>query len=418
MVRFLFTLLIVYSSLFSIASGDGLSGAGGSGAEAETVELTIFFSVNGSDILKGSESYERLEAFAGTLIRKRKGRAIVFSVVGSASTFGDDRNNENLSARRANSPIPLLEALLAGVPHEFRRVYGNGSRQCPKDAARTAQYRCQNVRIAAVFQGGGEAAAKNAPQPTPVTLGDTVTNAIGMRFVLVQPGSFTMGSTENETGRFRNEMAHRVTLSRGYYLQATEVTQGQWKAVMDRNPSFFQNCGDNCPVENVSWYDVSRFIEKLNEQDADYRYRLPTEAEWEYGCRAGSDTAFSSGGLEPSNLSGNLVPARETGPLPLDSVGWYYGNSRGQTWPVSLKNPNAWGLFDMHGNVWEWCRDGKAPYPISPAVDPEGPDGPRNKIRRGGSWSEYPRFCRSAYRSELDAGRRDPHVGFRLVLVP
>jgi formylglycine-generating enzyme required for sulfatase activity len=139
-----------------------------------------------------------------------------------------------------------------------------------------------------------------------------------MTFIFVSPGTFTMGSPEDEQGRYDNEIQHQVTLEKGFYLQATEVTQGQWTAVMGNNPSFCTNCGDDCPVEQVSWNDVQQFIWRLNQIGEAYKYRLPTEAEWEYACRAGSTAAFASGEItalecdQDSNLA---------------AVAWFCGNS-------------------------------------------------------------------------------------------
>ncbi len=166
-----------------------------------------------------------------------------------------------------------------------------------------------------------------------------------MDFVLIKAGTFMMGSPEDEEGRYYKEIQHQVILTQDYYMQTTELTQGQWEAVMGSNPSNFYNCGSNCPVEKVSWNDIQAFIEKLN-QRGEGIYRLPTEAEWEYAARAGSTTAFANGGITERGCSYDAN---------LDAMGWYYGNADG-THPVAQKLPNAWGLYDMHGNVWEWCQ--------------------------------------------------------------
>jgi formylglycine-generating enzyme required for sulfatase activity len=192
---------------------------------------------------------------------------------------------------------------------------------------------------------------------------ETWTNDFGMTFVLIQPGTFVMGSPEGETGRDSDEVQHNVTLTQKYYLQTTEVTQGQWKAVMGSNPSYFSSCGDDCPVEQVSWEDAQAFIEKLNLHENANRYSLPTEAQWEYAARAGSTTALANGNLVETNCSLDTN---------LNAMGWYCGNGDDKTHPVAQKQPNSWGLYDMHGNVWEWCQDWYGSYPDISVTDPGG----------------------------------------------
>lgn len=223
--------------------------------------------------------------------------------------------------------------------------------------------------------------------------GPAFTNTLGMTFVRVPPGSFVMGSPETEPGRDSDETQHRVTLTRAFYLQTTEVTQGQWRAVMGNSPSRFSVCGDGCPVERVSWKDCQEFALRLNGKEGTTRYRLPTEAEWEYACRSGT-----------------------TGPYydELDRSGWHEGNSGGGTKPVALKAPSAWGLYDMHGNVWEWCLDWYGNYPAGSVTDPEGPSTGSSHVCRGSSWSDRPRFCRSANRGRNGPSHRGDGLGFRL----
>jgi hypothetical protein len=217
-----------------------------------------------------------------------------------------------------------------------------------------------------------------------------------------------MGSPSYELGRvyiFENQ--HEISIEKQFYLQKTEVTQRQWEEVMGNNPSFFSNCGDNCPVENVSWSDVKRFIWELNRSSATNRYRLPTEAEWEYACRAGSTSAFSNGGLEESGCHKNSS---------LDDIAWYSCNSGNMPHPVGRKMPNKMGLYDMHGNVSEWCQDDfKVDYSKSFRPDPIEIDLSSEKAVRGGSWSDNPLSCRSASRLNLKSSRKDRRVGFRLI---
>jgi formylglycine-generating enzyme required for sulfatase activity len=216
-----------------------------------------------------------------------------------------------------------------------------------------------------------------------------------------------MGSPENEPGRSGNEQQHRVTLTKGFFMQTTEVTQGQWRAVMGSNPSFFKNCGDNCPVDNVSWNDVQDFIKRLNAKDDRANYRLPTEAEWEYAARSGSSTPFAFGNCLSASQS------NYDGRRPLN--GCNKEQYRKKPVKVASFSPNAWGLYDMHGNVWEWCADWYGEYPQSAVVDPLGPEKANRRVLRGGSWDNGGRYVRSAYRYGYKPTRRFRHYGFRVV---
>jgi formylglycine-generating enzyme required for sulfatase activity len=236
-----------------------------------------------------------------------------------------------------------------------------------------------------------------------------ITNSIGMKLVLIPKGTFMMGSPKSDEGRQWDETQHEVTISKDYYLGVYEVTQAQYEKVMGKNPSYFQgakvgNENADLPVENVSWDDTVEFCKKLSdlpeEKKAGRVYRLPTEAEWEYACRAGGVTAFSFG--ESSESLGDYA--------------WFDENSRRQTHPVGQKKPNAWGLYDLHGNVWEWCSDRYGEYPQGAVSDPTGPKGGSGRVYRGGSWHYVAAFCRSAIRGRLAPSYRDYNFGFRVAL--
>ena len=180
-----------------------------------------------------------------------------------------------------------------------------------------------------------------------------------------------------------NELpVHTVNLTQSFYVQKTEVTQGQWREVMGTNPSNFGTCGDTCPVEMVSWDDIQTFLATLNAQDPGKNYRLPTEAEWEYACRAGTTGDYGGTGVA-------------------DEMGWYSENAGSMTHPVAGKQPNAWGLFDMHGNVWEWVQDWYLDtyYSVSPTDDPTGPTIGTDRVLRGGGWSGWVYSTHSAQRA-------------------
>jgi formylglycine-generating enzyme required for sulfatase activity len=238
-----------------------------------------------------------------------------------------------------------------------------------------------------------KASSENMPEPF-----STVTNTIGMTFVLLPPGSFLMGSPPGEGESSNDEVLHRVTLTKAYYIQTTPVTQGQWRAVMGDNPSLFDGCGDDCPVEQVIWKDAQEFINALNRKEGTSKYRLPTEAEWEYACRAGSSKAYCFGS-DPDQLC---------------EYAWYSENSDFTTHPVAQKKPNRWGLYDMHGNVLEWCSDWFESYPVEAVTDPTGPLSGAYRVLRGGSFFPSASRCRSAIRYRRDPGFRLSNIGFRL----
>jgi formylglycine-generating enzyme required for sulfatase activity len=246
------------------------------------------------------------------------------------------------------------------------------------------------------------------------------TNTFGMTFVLIEPGTFVMGSPKNEERRGGDEEQHQVMLTKPYYLQTTQVTQGQWKKLMGNNPSYYKGCSDDCPVESVSWHDIQAFINKLNEKEETNKYRLPTEAEWEYACRAGSMTAYHFGDYE-DNFEDYARQAESMAAYyfgyyedDLEDYAWYGDNSNNKTHPVSLKKPNAWGLYDMHGNVWEWCEDHYGSYPANSVTDPIGPSSGKYRVLRGGSCGNYAWFLRSASRRWDTPDRRYNSFGFRV----
>jgi formylglycine-generating enzyme required for sulfatase activity len=250
--------------------------------------------------------------------------------------------------------------------------------------------------------------------PSPTRAAEqTYRNSLGMTFAFVPAGTFLMGSPPGEDHHEKSEVLHEVTISKPFFMQTTEVTLQQWRAVMGKRFLFGRRKGkDDSPVVKVSWHDCIRFIKKLNAKN-EGAYRLPTEAEWEYACKARSSGAYGWGGSIDCSLA-------------------MYGNNRGKSRqcvdyvksrgleadgpaPVASYEPNAWGLYDLHGNVWEWCQDWHSDLTSEPAMDPRGPDSGANKVRRGGSWFGPGHRCRCANRAYGHPASRFATTGFRLV---
>ncbi|WP_099468967.1 formylglycine-generating enzyme family protein [Konateibacter massiliensis] len=220
---------------------------------------------------------------------------------------------------------------------------------------------------------------------------------VSMEFVLIEAGSFFMGSYEGE-GDEDEQSRHKVTITEAFYIGKYEVTQKQWNLVMGDNPSHFE--GTDNPVDTVSWTDSVAFTEKLSEL-AQRNITLPTEAQWEYACRSGSDTKWFFGASEES----------------AGEYGWIDSNAQGTTHPVGLKKPNPWGVYDMYGNVQEWCLDWYADsYSGTASKDPQGAKDGASRIIRGGGWGDFPDNARSAYRNASGEEIENDGIGFRCVM--
>jgi len=272
-----------------------------------------------------------------------------------------------------------------------------------------AGFRVLGLVLGLVAALAAEAMAQEPPQ--------RLTNQLGMEFVLIPAGSFTMGSPQGEPGRQKNETQHQVTLTRPFYMQTTEVTVGQWREVMGSKVWGQRAKRDDMPVTKVSYGDVQEFIKKLNSKK-DGVYQLPTEAQWEYACRAGTTSAFAYG---PALSCAQAMFANNTDPFKADECVKYYekqGLASDRCAPVKSFAPNAWGLYDMHGNVWEWVRDWYHYYPPGDATDPKGPETGNYRGRRGGSFFGGAKVVRSANRNFATPAFRERTLGFRLVLEP
>lgn len=224
-------------------------------------------------------------------------------------------------------------------------------------------------------------------------------------FRWIEPGIFAMGSPENEPGRWEGETQHSVTLKQGYWLADSTVTQALWQAVMnENNPSNFK--GENRPVDSVSWDDAQAFIDKMNGMKPELCLCLPTEAQWEYACRAETETPFSFG----PQIDSDLVNFDGTNPYNKGKHSQY----RQEKVEVKSLSANAWGLHEMHGNVFEWCQDWYGDYSSQAVTDPQGPESGDLRVLRGGSWFSGGRYCRSAYRRDYSPGFANLNIGFRL----
>ena len=320
---------------------------------------------------------------------------IVFAV--GKSIFGDEATSAQ--TRNAEERIALAEQenqkLIAQVKAREEAD--------AKEAERQRAARAEQERLAKIAQEKAQAeteanAAMVARTQVGIKAGEEkdfeIAAGMKMTFCWILPGEFLMGSPVGEAGRDDDEHQHRVTISKGFWLAKTEVTQSQWQAVMRNNPSSLK--GDDLPVESVSWNDIAStggFLEKANRfAGGEGRFSLPTEAQWEYACRAGTTGVYA----------GNL-----------DQMAWFAENSGMKTHPVSQKQANAWGLQDMHGNVWEWCADWHGPYPDT-VTNPQGAPSGSYRVRRGGSWGGHAYHCRVADRGRSYPAGSDGSVGFRI----
>jgi formylglycine-generating enzyme required for sulfatase activity len=285
------------------------------------------------------------------------------------------------------------------VSEDVPRIIGGGARQTPE----------QKLNLT------GRSPILIDPEKAEVVKEEAkITSSIGMVLVHIPAGTFTMGSPRSESGRYDDEQQHEVKITRAFYMGACTVTQAEYEKVTGESPSHFSPSGggkakvrgedtSNFPVESVSWEDAKRFCDKLSalpREKAERRtYRLPTEAEWEYACRAGTTSRYHFG----SSLSSS-----------------HANISLGLTCRVGRYKPNAWGLYDMHGNVWQWCADWYDAdyYRKSPKEDPAGPDRGEARVLRGGSWDDYARDLRAAVRGRNAPDYRKDIIGFRVVCVP
>ncbi|MBQ6617721.1 MAG: ankyrin repeat domain-containing protein [Thermoguttaceae bacterium] len=322
-------------------------------------------------------------------------------------------NNEDVSLD-PTGPLSGTDHIIRGgdFRHEARRCRSGARYTNIFNCFFINGFRCIAFELDEKVSGSSEKGA--APQATnlPVIMAGSKAGErkimkvkdVEFAFRWCPAGVFTMGSPKSEDGRKDNENLRHVTLSNGFWMMETEVTQKQWKAVMGTNPSHFK--GDDLPVEQVSWNDCQEFCQKCAELGMPVQ--LPTEAQWEYACRAGGTTAYFWGNSlngDMANCDGNYPYGTKT-----------RGNNLEKTTPVASYKPNSWGLYDMHGNVWEWCQDWYGEYPSGDVTDPTGASYGSSRVNRGGGWGESASACRSAQRNALSPNRQYDSLGFRCMM--
>jgi formylglycine-generating enzyme required for sulfatase activity len=358
---------------------------------------------------------------ADAMPRAPKGTAALFSCRSGERAFETDKlgkghgvffhyvlkglRGEATNKRREVTWGTLAEYVVEKVSDEVPVLIGAGAKQTPEEIRKLEG----KPPVLVVL-------SKTSPGKD---WGQTIENSIGMRLVRIKSGRFTMGSPKAENGPDDERPQHEVTITKAFYLGVYLVTQTEYEQVTGSNPSWFSSGGrgkdkvsgrstSKFPVEQVSWEDAVKFCNNLSELEkekvAGREYRLPTEAEWEYACRAGTKTRYHSGDDEDD----------------LKDAGWYDDNSDQRTHEVGEKKANAWGLYDMHGNVWQWCADwyGKHYYKGGNKTNPQGPESAISRVLRGGSWNLDARNCRAALRNYERPDLRFYYIGFRVVCVP
>ncbi len=293
------------------------------------------------------------------------------------------------------------DASTASVPGEGGQGPANGSKD-PGEIAGSPD-KPLNARPLNEISIASDTSYQSAPVPTGVSAGEVCElTSLKIKFCWCPAGTFQMGSNANDPTHLLNESPFEATLTRGFWMQQTEITQRQYEALMGTNPSYFK--GESLPAESVNWTEANEFCNRLSnlptEKVAGNLYRLPTEAEWEYACRAGSTSSFCFGDDDTQ----------------LEKYAWFHKNSAQTTHPTASKLPNAWGLHDMHGNVMEWCSDFFGDYPTGSVKDPTGLNSGLLRSIRGGGWFFVPLYSRSSHRDAYAPSVRYVGLGFRMVI--
>ncbi len=363
--------------------------------------------LTGEGFIIGTQMYMSPEQLSGKKLDPRSDQytlaLLLYLMISGRLPFEGGTPRDLILARLGQTPIPLRSTKPdANITPLLDAVILRALSFAPEDRFASVQDFVNQARDAIRVSTDSSmvrqsvAPSVSVPVAQSETVGESkavesIKTAAGIEMVSIPAGEFQMGGDKYAF----EKPVHRVVISEPFYMGKYEVTQAQWESVMGNNPSYFK--GQDLPVEQVSWNDCQEFIRKLNAQGDGYIYRLPTEAEWEYACRAGTT----------GDYAGNL-----------DAMGWYKDNSGSKTHPVGQKQANSWGLYDMHGNVWEWCQDWEGAYPSKSVTDPTGPSSGSARVLRGGSWYDTAAACRSAYRFNYWPGDRYYSLGFRLVRIP
>lgn len=387
----------VSSSTTGSASISG-SGYAGSFLANGYFSGTTTTTISTPDLLARIQSQARMRERDENALNK--GSYYISNAMKANTVFAKDSVSGLIYFKRKKAPVAVFTIRIGDILFDF---------PSPRPTASGVAARSSSVQPIPIPEAGfliGAQSAKIPPGPPPRATPQTETrpdgsappdarsSSMGIELVWIHPGRFLMGSTEGEG---YERPVRQIALTAGFWMGKFEVTQAQWSSVMGYNPSGFSKCGDNCPVENISWDEAQQFVARLNAKNDGFIYSLPTEAEWEYAARGGTVGEYAGD---------------------LDRMAWYDRSSKGRTQPVGHKEPNAFGLYDMHGNVWEWCADWYGEYNRTALTDPRGPAKGKWRILRGGSWKEKPKYLRSAFRGLLTPGSKGKHVGLRVVARP
>ncbi|MCP3926351.1 MAG: SUMF1/EgtB/PvdO family nonheme iron enzyme [Desulfobacterales bacterium] len=355
------------------------------------IEITVFFETGHSKLGENSFQYKRLITFLDSISIIRNDRQTFFSITGNASFTGSMKYNDRLSLKRAFSVQKMIKKYLFYSSPAFKKIEGRGYKDNLNTRNLSDLSKFQNTRIIVSFERG-----KTEPDEI-LSSFDTIKrygkNSIDMTFVYIKSGEFRMGSSLKD--RDEDEEIKNINIKNDFFIQNTEVTQKQWSRVMGKNPSSFSRCGENCPVENITWDDAHIFIRKLNGLEKTTIYSLPSEEQWEFAIKRNSKK-------DTIQIFDN----------PYDFA-WINLNSKGKTHRVATKKPEDNGLYDMRGNVWEWCTNQYLFESLN--SDFNYYKGKKYRVIRGGNWNSDIPDIRSSNRLFADQRRSNAGIGFRVV---